>query len=55
MFTDKIDSMVAKLKDDEKFRSEYMAGAAWFVDAKKKATMKALQSKKPKTKNLLRK
>ncbi len=34
-FTDKIDSLVARLKDNERFRSEYMAGALFLRDAKK--------------------
>lgn len=53
MFTDKIDSMVAKLKDDEKFRSEYMAGAAWFVDAKKEGYDEGIAKQKAEDEKLI--
>lgn len=33
-FTKKLETLVAKFKENEKFRSEYMAGALWLSDAR---------------------
>ncbi len=55
MFTDQIDSIVAKLKDDEKFRSKYMAGVAWFVYAKKEGYDEGIAKQKAEDEKLIAK